>query len=81
MANTRRRDPIGRHADQMDNGGAKASQRVEHLRRGFAKFRRAHPPRTTIPKALRDEALSALSGGVPELIVRRACRISPKQVY
>lgn len=81
MANTRRRDPIGRHANQTDNDGTKASQRVEHLRRSFAKFRRGHPLRTTIPQTLRDEALAAMSGGVPELIVRRACRISPEQLY
>jgi hypothetical protein len=53
---------------------------VEHLRRTFAKFRRAHRPRTRIPQELRDEALGALRCGVPELEVRRACRITQEQL-
>jgi hypothetical protein len=53
---------------------------MEHLRRSFTKFRRAHRSRTRIPQTLRDEALGALRCGAAEVDVRRACRVTPEQL-
>jgi len=50
------------------------------LRRSFEAFRREHRAGTHIPQALRDQVLAALSSGVPEIEVLRACRISPLQI-
>jgi hypothetical protein len=57
-----------------------ARLRLDHLRRTFEKFRRAHRPRTRIPQDLREEALEALRRGVSESDVRRACRVTPEQL-
>jgi hypothetical protein len=80
MASKRRRAGRGRKGGQAGAGGARAQRRVEHLRRSFEKFRRAHRPRTRIPQELRDEALEALRCGAQEHDVRRACRITPEQL-
>lgn len=80
MASRRRRSGNGGKGVQAGSGGARAQRRIEHLRRSFAKFRRAHRPRTRIPQELRDEALGALRCGAAELDVRRACRITQQQL-
>lgn len=80
MASKRRRAGRGRRGSQAGAGGAGVQRRVEHLRRSFEKFRRAHRRRTRIPQELREEALGALRFGTPELEVRRACRVTPEQL-
>jgi hypothetical protein len=80
MAN-KRRDSIKRNGSETFADDPSATKREEHLRRSFEKFRREHRPRTPIAQALRDEALAALRDGMAELTVRRACGISPEQLY
>lgn len=80
MASKRRRSGNGGKGGQTGAGGARAQRRIEHLRRSFAKFRRANRPRARIPQELRDEALAALRCGAPEFDVRRACRVTQQQL-
>jgi hypothetical protein len=80
MASKRRRTGNGGEGGRAGAGGARARRRIEHLRWSFAKFRRAHRPRTRIPQELRDEALGALRCGASELDVLRACRITQEQL-
>jgi transposase-like protein len=80
MARNRGREGNGREASEANGGGASVELRLEHLRRTFAKFRRAHRPRTRIPPELREEALEALRSGVAEPDVRRACGVTPEQL-
>ena len=56
------------------------AERLEHLRRVFAKFRREHRPRARIARTLREAALEAIQSGISEHSVRRACRISREQL-
>lgn len=81
MANKRRSDGIERNGSKTGADDPSATKREEHLRRSFEKFRREHRPRTPIPQTLRDETLAALRDGMEELTVRRACGISPEQLY
>jgi len=80
MAGDQRRQRAGRPGNEAKTGGMSARLRLDHLRRTFEKFRRAHRPRTRIPRELREEALEALRRGVSELDVRRACRVTPEQL-
>jgi|WetSurMetagenome_2_1015567.scaffolds.fasta_scaffold1082026_1 hypothetical protein len=80
MAGDQRQNRPERHGSEAENGDMSAGRRLEHLRRSFTKFRRAHRPQTRIPQALRDEALGALRCGAAEVDVRRACRITTEQL-
>ena len=80
MASKRRRTGNGGKGGRSAGRAPSIARRVEHLRRSFAKFRKAHRRRTRIPQELRDEALGALRSGAPELEVRRACRITAEQL-
>jgi len=79
MANKRRRVKIDGHGDESASSD-KNAERLENLRRMFATFRREHRPRARIPRSLREAALEAIQGGIPELSVRRACCISREQL-
>jgi transposase-like protein len=81
MANKRRRDRIKPNGSKTFADDPSATKREEHLRRRFEEFRREHRPRTPIPQALRAETLATLRDGMAELTVRRACGISPEQLY
>jgi hypothetical protein len=81
MANKKRRDRIRKYGGETDADDTSGKLCIEHLRRGFEAFRREHGPGTRIPQTLRDEALGAISGGTPEIEVRRACRITPRQLH
>lgn len=81
MANKRQDDRIKRNRSKTLADDPSATKREEHLRRSFERFRREHRPRTPIPQTLRDETLAALRDGMEELTVRRACGISPEQLY
>ena len=80
MANRRRQDRIRRRGDEASAEDTCDKARLEHLRRSFEAFRREYRAGTHIPQALRDQVLAALSSGVPEIEVLRACRISPLQI-
>ncbi len=80
MASKRRRAGNGGKGGRRAGRAPSIGRRVEHVRRSFAKFRRAHRRGTRIPWELRDEALVALRSGAPELEVRRACRITAEQL-
>ena len=80
MASKRRRAENGGKQGLTSGRATSNEQRIEHLRSGFAKFRRANRAQTRIPQALREEVLVALRGGAPELDVRRACRITREQL-
>jgi hypothetical protein len=80
MANKRRRFRVGRLGSEAESSDVSTRLRLDHLRRSFTKFRRAHRPRTRIPRELREAALQALRCGAAELEVRRACRVTPEQL-
>lgn len=79
MANKRRRVKIEGHGDESATSDATA-ERLENLRRIFAKYRREHRSRARIAQSLREAALEAIRSGIPEQSVRRACRISREQL-
>ena len=63
-----------------DAGDGSVSEELEQLHGRYAKFRREHQPRMRIPEELRKAALEAIASGIPEKLVREACRISPGQL-
>ena len=79
MADKRRRVKIDRHGDESASSDTNA-ERLENLRRIFAKYRREHRSRARIAQSLRDAALEAIQSGIPEPKVRRACQISREQL-
>jgi hypothetical protein len=79
MANRRQRVKIDGHGDETATSDTRA-ERLENLRRIFAKYRREHRSRARIAQSLRDTALEAIQSGIPERDVRRACRISREQL-
>jgi len=82
MANEKPQKRIRQHKGEVfDTNRASDNPALERLRRRFEAFRREHRLRTPIPQALREQVLAQLSGGTPELMVRRACRISPEQLF
>jgi hypothetical protein len=80
MERTRRRARNGQRHGQGEGKGLSPDLIVEGLRRRFARFRRAHQPRTRFPPELRVAALEALRCGATELAVRRACGVSSIQM-
>jgi len=79
MANKRRRVKNEGHGDETASSETNA-ERLEDLRRIFAKYRREHRSRARIAQSLRDAALNAIQSGIAERDVRRACRISREQL-
>jgi hypothetical protein len=79
MANQRRRVKIDGRGDETACSDTNA-ERLENLQRIFAKYRGEHRSRARIAQSLRDAALEAIRSGIPENSVRRACRISRKQL-
>jgi len=79
MASKRRRVKIDGQGDESATSDTEA-ERLENLRRIFAKYRREHRSRARIAQCLRDAALEAIQSGIPERDVRRACRISREQL-
>jgi len=79
MAHKRRRVKIDGHGDESASSDTNA-ERLENLRRIFTKYRREHRSRARIAQSLRDAALEAIQSGIPEQLVRRACRISREQL-
>lgn len=60
-------------------GGAEEKRKeqvLEGLKGSFTEFRQENRPRERIPDRLRDATLEAIDGGIPEVEVIRACRIS-----
>lgn len=70
----------GQHGRGDGAWDATSDARVEALRQRFARFRRAHEPRTRYPRNLRAAVLAALRGGVAEPELRRACGLSADQL-
>ncbi len=53
---------------------------AQELKQRFDTFRSEQPPRTKIPKTLRDAALVAIRSGVIPATIRRLCKISSTQL-
>ena len=62
------------------SGVGRFSGELAKLSGAYASFRREHQPRMRIPEELRKAALDAIGRGIPEKLVRDACRISLEQL-
>lgn len=74
------KEQTNQQSNKARAGVGRFSGELAQLSSSYAAFRRAHQPRMRIPEELRKAALDAIGRGIPEKLVREACRISLEQL-